>query len=65
MLDLCSGSGCLALLAADAFPNANVTAADVSADALEVAARNVAEHGQQARVRLLRSGMRGQMCPIA
>ena len=41
VLDLCTGSGCLAVLAARAFPRARVTASDLSADALAVARRNV------------------------
>src|SRR6202140_1125353 len=45
VLDLCTGSGCLAILAAGAFRNAAIDAVDVSRDALEVAARNVAEYG--------------------
>src|SRR3982075_3614817 len=45
VLDLCTGSGCLAVLAAGAFRNAAIDAVDVSRDALEVAARNVAEYG--------------------
>ena len=52
-LDLCTGSGCLAILAALAFPGAAVVGADLSADALAVAARNVGEHGLDDRVRLV------------
>ncbi|MEW6314349.1 MAG: 50S ribosomal protein L3 N(5)-glutamine methyltransferase [Pseudomonadota bacterium] len=56
-LDLCTGSGCLALLAAHAFPQAHVDAADISEDALEVAARNVADYGMEDDVRLIRSDL--------
>jgi ribosomal protein L3 glutamine methyltransferase len=52
VLDLCTGSGCLAILAARAFPHATIDAADLSADALEVARRNVADHGLAKRIRL-------------
>jgi ribosomal protein L3 glutamine methyltransferase len=53
-LDLCTGSGCLAILVAHHFPNADVDAADISSDALAVALRNVADHGLQGRANRLR-----------
>jgi ribosomal protein L3 glutamine methyltransferase len=52
VLDLCTGGGSLAILAARAFPNARVEAVDVSPGALEVAARNLDEHGLQDRIAL-------------
>lgn len=52
VLDLCTGNGSLGVLAALAWPQAQVTATDLSADALAVAARNVARHGLQARITL-------------
>ena len=52
VLDLCTGSGCLAVLAAMRFPNAVVDAVDISADALAVAAHNVAAHGLEERITL-------------
>ena len=63
VLDLCTGSGCLAVLAAKAFARARVDAADLSAGALAVARRNIALHRLGRRVRLVRSdlfaGLRG------
>jgi ribosomal protein L3 glutamine methyltransferase len=57
VLDLCTGSGCLAILASRRFPNARVDAVDISKDALEVAARNVGEYGLQDRVTLYRGDL--------
>ena len=55
VLDLCTGNGSLAVLAAMAFPDVQVDGADLSADALAVARINVDRHGLQARIRLLTS----------
>ncbi|MFC0242017.1 50S ribosomal protein L3 N(5)-glutamine methyltransferase [Rhodopseudomonas telluris] len=52
VLDLCTGSGCLAILAARAFPFAAIDAVDLSKDALAVAARNVADHQLGDRITL-------------
>jgi ribosomal protein L3 glutamine methyltransferase len=52
VLDLCTGSGCLAILASRSFPYARIDAADLSKDALDVAARNVADHSLEERIAL-------------
>ena len=57
VLDLCTGSGCLAIFASLNFPNARVDAVDISKDALEVAARNVADYGLEDRLNLLRGDL--------
>jgi ribosomal protein L3 glutamine methyltransferase len=61
-LDLCTGSGCLAILAAMRFPKAKVDAADLSKDALAVAKKNVALHRMGRRVRLAQGDL---FAPIA
>jgi len=57
VLDLCTGSGCLAILAALAFPHATVDAVDASHDALEVAKRNVRDYGLDRRINVVASDM--------
>lgn len=52
VLDLCTGSGCLAILASRHFPNARIDAVDLSKDALKVAAKNVADYGLADRIAL-------------
>ena len=59
VLDLCTGSGCLAILASRSFPNAGIDAVDISRDALDVAARNIAEYGLEHRVKLHRGDLFG------
>ncbi len=57
VLDLCTGSGCLAVLAADAFPNAMIDAVDLSLGALSVATRNITDYELDARVKLIESDL--------
>jgi len=57
VLDLCTGSGCLAILASRTFPNAKIDAVDISREAIEVAAHNVADYGLQDRVMLHRGDL--------
>ena len=56
-LDMCTGSGCLAILLAHAYPQADVDAVDLSSDALTVAQRNVADYGLADRINLIRSDL--------
>jgi ribosomal protein L3 glutamine methyltransferase len=57
VLDLCTGSGCLAILSAHAFPNAQIDAADISPPALAVARHNVRDYRLGRRIRLVKSDL--------
>nr|WP_314545203.1 50S ribosomal protein L3 N(5)-glutamine methyltransferase [uncultured Massilia sp.] len=57
VLELCTGSGCLAIMMADAFPNAVVDAVDISADALAVAERNIRDYKLEGRVNPIESDL--------
>jgi ribosomal protein L3 glutamine methyltransferase len=56
-LDLCTGSGCLAILLAHAFPNTTIDATDISPGALEVAQKNVADYNLEHQVNLIQSDL--------
>jgi ribosomal protein L3 glutamine methyltransferase len=57
VLDLCTGSGCLAILAAHAFAEAAITASDISPDALSVARSNVNRHGMERDISVVESDL--------
>ena len=57
VLDLCTGSGCLAILAQGAFPNARVTGSDISRDALEVAKINRRDYGMEETLELVQGNL--------
>jgi ribosomal protein L3 glutamine methyltransferase len=56
-LDLCTGSGCLAILMAQVFPNAVIDASDISRSALAVAKRNVTDYALEDRINLIQSDL--------
>jgi ribosomal protein L3 glutamine methyltransferase len=61
VLDLCTGSGCLAVIAADVFDRAQVDAVDISPDALAVAKRNIADYRLTARVQAVQSDLYAEL----
>ena len=65
VLELCTGSGCVAITFADALPGARVVATDISTEALAVARRNVARHGLESRVVLGRGDLFSPVADLA
>ncbi len=63
ILDLCTGSGCIGIACALAFPAARVDLADISEDALSLARENAQRHAVQGRVRVIQADLFGQLTP--
>ena len=57
VLDLCTGGGSLAIIAAHYLPDSEVVASDISADALQLAAENIADYGLENRIRLVQGDL--------
>lgn len=55
--DICTGSGCLGVLLADAFPDASIDVVDISPDAIDVCNINIANYGLQDRITAIQSDM--------